>query len=392
MEKKFCEQPISYYEERDCLHTVTEILQQPQVWRKLADDLRSRKDEITTFMNEVMAIPNLRIITAGAGSSAFVGEVMQYLIANEMKLEIESIHTTDIISAPQAVLFDRPTLMISYARSGESPESTAAVAFAQKKIKNLYQIIIVCDKNSSLAKVGQDAKQVLVLDMPAESCDKGFAMTSSVSCMALATWCVFHYQEMEDYTKYICVLADSAEQELEQLGQQAQAIAATEYRRLIWLGTGALKGLAREASIKSMELSDGYIHAGYDAPTGFRHGPKTVVNEETMTIHFFSNLSYSLQYDIDFAKEMIRERGKNKVVIIKPDQCGEALADADATVSYQLPKELPPNSEMGAYIKSLLFSQLLSMFKSLEQGFATDNPCPAGDVNRVVQGIIIYNI
>lgn len=384
--------PMTYYEEHSCINTVTEIAQQPEVWNTLADELVERKEEITAFMDKVLAEKDLRIVTTGAGSSAFVGETFLYMLAAEMGIRTENVHTTDIISAPDATLFDVPTLLISYARSGESPESIAAVQFAKKRVKKLYNIVIVCDKDSSLARCGYEMEDSLVLDLPKETCDKGFAMTSSVSCMSIATWCVFHYKEMETYVGYVRAMAKAMEAQIDSLADMAGRIAENDYRRIIWLGTGSLKGLSREASIKSMELSDGYVHAGYDAPTGFRHGPKTVINDETLTVHFISNQEYSRKYDTDLANELIREKQKNLVVTVKPEETKGEITGEDYEVVYRIPEELPKDSEMGAYIFSLVFSQLLSMKKSLDKGFTTDNPCPKGDVNRVVQGIVIYEI
>ena len=392
MEKLYFGKPESFFKDRGAIHTVTEINQQPDTWNKVADKMLERKEEITKFMEKVLSIEGLRIVFTGAGSSAFVGEVMGYMLANEIGLRSETVHTTDIISAPNATLFDVPTLIVSYARSGESPESVAAIKFAQKRIKNLYNIIIVCDKNSTLARKGYEMEKTIVLDMPKESCDIGFAMTSSVSCMALSTWCLFHYKEMDLYANYTKILAKSVEYEMNALAVKAEEIAQNDYRRIIWLGTGALKGLSREAAVKSMELSDGYVHAGFDAPTGFRHGPKTVINDETITIHFISNQGYSLKYDVDFAKELIGEKKKNIVVTVKQEGIKELVTGEDYEVIYEIPSELPTNSEMSAYIKCLIFSQLLSMAKSLEKGYITDNPCLKGSVNRVVQGIVIYDI
>ncbi len=392
MEKQFFGKPESFFKDRGAIHTATEINQQPATWNKVADKMVNRKEEITKFMDKVLSVEGLRIVFTGAGSSAFVGEAMGYMLANEIGLRSETVHTTDIISTPNATLFDVPTLLISYARSGESPESTAAIKFAQKRIKNLYNIIIVCDKNSSLARNGYEMENTIVLDMPEESCDIGFAMTSSVSCMALSTWCLFHYKEMDLYAGYTKILAKIMEKEMNPLAVKAEEIAQNDYRRIIWLGTGALKGLSREAAVKSLELSDGYVNAGFDAPTGFRHGPKTVINDETITIHFLSNQEYSLKYDLDFVKELIGEKKKNIVVTVKPADIKQLVIGEDYEVIYTIPKELPTNSEMIAYINSLIFSQLLSMAKSLEKGYITDNPCLRGSVNRVVQGIVVYDI
>jgi tagatose-6-phosphate ketose/aldose isomerase len=392
MEKILFGKSEGYYRDRGAILTAGEIAQQPAVWRKAADNMLSRKAEIKEFMDEVMSIKDLRIVFTGAGSSAFIGEAMMFMLANEMGIRTEAVHSTDIISAPDSTLFDVPTLLISYGRSGESPESKAVIDFAAKRIKNLYNIVIVCDKNSTLASMGRRMENSMVLDMPEESSDKGFAMTSSVSCMALATWCLFHYKEIEKYAGYIKLIADSMSQQMDEIAAKAEEIARVDYRRIFWLGTGALKGLAREAAIKSMELSDGYVNSGYDAPTGFRHGPKTVINNETITVHFLSNQEYSLRYDVDLAEEVIHEKDKNVVVTVKPESKKDATSGEDYEVIYKIPAMLPANSEIGAYIGSLLFAQLLSMMKSLEKGYMTDSPCKKGTVNRVVKGIVIYDI
>lgn len=392
MEKILFGKSEGYYRDRGAILTAGEIAQQPAVWRKAADNMLSRKAEIKEFMDEVMSIKDLRIVFTGAGSSAFIGEAMMFMLANELGIRTEAVHSTDIISAPDSTLFDVPTLLISYGRSGESPESKAVIDFAAKRIKNLYNIVIVCDKNSTLASMGRRMENSMVLDMPEESSDKGFAMTSSVSCMALATWCLFHYKEIEKYAGYIKLIADSMSQQMDEIAAKAEEIARVDYRRIFWLGTGALKGLAREAAIKSMELSDGYVNSGYDAPTGFRHGPKTVINNETITVHFLSNQEYSLRYDVDLAEEVIHEKDKNVVVTVKPESKKDATSGEDYEVIYKIPAMLPANSEIGAYIGSLLFAQLLSMMKSLEKGYMTDSPCKKGTVNRVVKGIVIYDI
>lgn len=390
MKNELFGRPFTYYQEHKCENTASEIAQQPKLWRRLAKELTERQEEIAEFMEAAYREDNLRIITAGAGSSAFIGETFQFLLAEELGIFTENIHTTDIISAPEGTLYDRPTLLISYARSGESPESLAAVQFAKKRIQKLYQIIFVCDTDSSLAKAGYEMERSLVIGMPPESCDKGFAMTSSVSCMSIATWCVFHYREMPKYAEYVNALADSLQEQMDRLEESAKQIAKEKYRRIIWLGTGPLKGLAREAAVKSMELSNGYVHAGYDGAVAFRHGPKTVINEETLTVHFLSANPYSRKYDRDLALELIRERGQNLVATVKQEEEKEEVTGENYEALYHLPHDIPKNSEMGAYLYSLVFSQLLSMEKSLELGCPTDNPCPKGEVNRVVQGVVIY--
>lgn len=392
MEKLILNKEESYFSKNNAIHTATEINQQPEVWRKVVKQCIENKGKLSSFMKDVLSIEHLNIIFTGAGSSAFVGEVMEYVLAEECKLKSRTYHTTDIISSPDATLVDEPTLLISYARSGESPESVAAVRFASKVIKNLYNLIIVCDGNSSLAKLGNELENTLVVALPQEACDQGFAMTSSVSSMALTTWLLFHYQELERYGEYVLKLADEVEGKINDFATLAETFANQPYRRLVWLGTGALQGLARESAIKSMELSDGYVHASYDGATAFRHGPKTVINDETVTVHYVTNKTYAKQYDIDLNNELNAEKNKNQTITVAEEGIKSEIGGSNFYVEYPTKSFMPENTQIDAYIYGLLFAQLLSMFKSLKLGYTTDNPCPKGDVNRVVKGIVIYEL
>jgi len=185
-------------------NTAREIAGQPDVWRKLADYLETRRSDIVDFMDKMYNIRGLRTVFTGAGSSAFIGESMQMLLAGELGLRCVAIHTTDIVVTPASTFPDpdTPTLLVSYSRSGESPESLGALQYATKCINDLYNIVFVCKKDSSVSKYANDAAGTLVLDMPPESCDLGFAMTSSISCMALATWCVFGYRVVKGIEVY----------------------------------------------------------------------------------------------------------------------------------------------------------------------------------------------
>lgn len=389
MEKdKLLERDSAWFQKHGAANTAREILQQPRLWRDLAATLRSREEEIRAFLEPVLAIPGLRILWTGAGSSAFVGESIQKLLTRELGLPGEAVASTDIVSTPDVTLRDVPTLMISFARSGNSPESTACLTLASRSIRELYNLVIVCDENSALARYAWQSPRTLLLCMPPEACDAGFAMTSSVSCMALAAWCVLAPDRIAGRSAELLALAHSVEQEMESFDALACSVAKVDYRRLVYLGSGGLHGLAREGAVKSMELTDGLVAAAYETPMGFRHGPKTILDDTTLTVHFLSPDAYTRRYDLDFLKEMAREKGKNRILAVTSQPLAES-AGVDTVLLYAQPEGVNP--ELCAYIKGLVFLQLLSMEKSLERGCTPDTPSRKGDVNRVVRGVTIYN-
>lgn len=377
----------TFFLEHSALTTAKEILQQPALWRNLAQLLMKQSQEIDAFMSRLEKLSDLRIILTGAGSSAFIGESLQMMLGRGYGLRSEAIATTDIVSAPEAVLFDVPTLLVSFSRSGESPESMEALRLASKHINKLYNLVVVCKKESSLADMAAQSGDTLILNMPEGSSDLGFAMTSSVSCMMLGTYMALSGIQASRYAEYIHQLADSVEKEFKAMDNLARDIASFPYDRMIYLGSGGLKGLAHEGAVKSLELTNGKVNASYESPMGFRHGPKTVINKRTLTVHFISPLLKTRLYDLDLLHELVEQKEENKQAAIA-DKNGDMPSGLDYAFLYE-----PVGAEyqeLTAYIKGLLFLQLISLEKSMESGTPTDNPSIGGQVSRVVRGVKIH--
>lgn len=377
-----------FFKEKDCINTASEIAHQPALWKELGKMLVSNKKLISDFMESFSDLKNMRIILTGAGSSAFIGEALAGFIAKSAGIRCEAIHTTDIVSAPDTVLFaDTPTLMVSFARSGNSPESAGTVQYARKIVKNLFEVAIVCDDSSELHRITAESKKSLILVMPEGSNDKGFAMTSSVSCMMLTGFALFNYRKIDDIAGDIARLSENVEHNSFGLSELALKCAENNFDRVVYLGSGAYKGLAHEGSLKMMELSNGTVNASFDSAAGFRHGPKTVIKDSALSLHLISSDPFTAKYDLDLLKELFHEKNQNKVIAV----CGDNLINIEADEIISLVS--------GGYgfaadicigINGLVFFQMFAMHKSLSLGITTDNPSPGGQVNRVVKGVTVY--
>ena len=139
--------------------------------------------------------------------------------------------------------------------------------------------------------------------------------------------------------------------------------------------------------LKMLELTAGNTVAVFDTPLGFRHGPKSIIDDSTLTVVYVSNDEYTYKYELDLIKEISSQRKKNKLVVVSDKPSTELSELADYTVFYNT--EINPNNiELGlAYIT---FAQALSVLKSLSMKLTPDNPCPSGEVNRVVEGVTLY--
>ena len=386
--KTFFGQDDNFFTERDCINTASEIAGQPVLWNELGRILIAQKQSISDYMKRIGDPDRMRIILTGAGSSAFIGEALASFAAKSSGVKCEAIHTTDIVSAPETVLFaDIPTLLVSFARSGNSPESTGAVQYARKIVKDLHEVAIVCDGTSRLHQITSANEKNLILVMPDGSNDKGFAMTSSVTCMLLAGFALLNHEKIDDIVKDIYRLSENISNKSLYLTNMALKYAQVPFDRAVYLASGAFKGLAHEGSLKMMELSGGEVNTDFDSATGFRHGPKSVIKDNTLSLHFISGDPFTARYDIDLLKEVLREKKKNSVAAICAGNAEGVEAD-DVIIVDSGPYGFA--ADLCAGISGLVFFQMLAMHKSMALGITTDNPSPGGQVNRVVKGVTVY--
>lgn len=383
---------ISKLEDCSGLNTAKEIIQQPDTWRESVKNLIKNKIEIKSFIDSFLSKKEFRIILTGAGTSAFAGEVCEPYLTSLLNKRVEAIATTDLVASPKSYFIkDMPTLLVSFARSGNSPESVHAVNLASQLVDDLYQIVITCNENGKLAKNTVNDEKSLLLLMPPQTNDLGFAMTSSFTTMVLNAMAVFNIDNIENFSSDVDKLSNSVNDFIENNIEKVTSLANEDFERIVYLGSSTSKGIARESALKVLELTAGKVNASYDTPLGFRHGPKSVVDDETVSVIYISNDEYTRKYDLDLAKEMLAHKKNDKVVIVGDNIEEDILNKADyvfnvENINYNVENEvlLP--------LQQIIFGQMLSFLKSVNLGITPDNPCPTGEVNRVVQGVILHEL
>ncbi|MDC5856665.1 SIS domain-containing protein [Vibrio europaeus] len=373
---------LPWLEQRNGVHTAQEICHQPRLWRALSEILDQQYDAVSAFLNPLLERSDLRIILTGAGTSAFVGDAAAPFLQQAQRFQVKSIPTTDLVSNPEQYLDPtRPTLLVSYARSGNSPESVAAVALVDQLVSDCHHLFLTCNGEGELSRYAQTASNAYCMLMPEGSNDKSFAMTSSFSCMLMSTLTLLGGQTPAQWHEQITATAALCDSKLKQWPSAIKQLAQQPYERLIVLGSGGFSGLAREASLKSLELSAGKVMTAFDSSLGFRHGPKFTINDKALVIQLLSSEGYTRQYDMDLFNEIRRDKQALAHVALSEI----ALNEEDV---FEL--GLLGLSEQWLCFPYILFCQMLAFEKSLQLGFGPDNPCPTGEVNRVVQGVTIY--
>ena len=373
-------------------HTAKEIAQQPRLWNETKEILLFNRDRILSFLKEIeKKHDQLRIILTGAGTSAFVGDtVLPHLkrIVNNKKTVVESIATTNIVSNPYSYLDKNfPTVMISFARSGNSPDSLAAVQLGEQVIDDFYGIILTCNRDGLLAEKKKNDEKHLVIYMPEEANDQGFAMTSSFTTMLLSALLLFNIEQIHKWEEMLDDLIQASHSVISESEKSVRDLAESTFSKVVYLGSGVFEGLAREASLKLLELTGGTIPSTFDTSLGFRHGPKSILDKDTIVFVFLSCDPYTRQYDIDILEEVYRETNRGKVVAISSLKDSIAENHCDLFYHVNLSKI---NEDILLTFPYILYAQTFAMYKSINLGFSPDNPSPSGVVNRVVKGVTIH--
>lgn len=383
---------ISKLEDCSGLNTAKEIIQQPDTWRESVKNLIKNKIEIKSFIDSFLSKKEFRIILTGAGTSAFAGEVCEPYLTSLLNKRVEAIATTDLVASPKSYFIkDIPTLLVSFARSGNSPESVHAVNLASQLVDDLYQVVITCNENGKLAKNTVNDEKSLLLLMPPQTNDLGFAMTSSFTTMVLNAMAVFNIDNIENFSSDVDKLSNSVNDFIENNIEKVTSLSNEDFERIVYLGSSTSKGIARESALKVLELTAGKVNASYDTPLGFRHGPKSVVDDETVSVIYISNEEYTRKYDLDLAKEMLAHKKNDKVVIVGDNIEEDILNKADYVFNVENINYTVEN-EVLLPLQQIIFGQMLSFLKSVNLGITPDNPCPTGEVNRVVQGVILHEL
>ena len=368
--------------------TTREIYQQPEVWKEAFENYKAQKEQIDTFLADIEAkYDYIKVILTGAGTSAYVGDTLvPYFkeVYDERKWNFNAIATTDIVANPTFYLKKEvPTVLVSFARSGNSPESVATVDLAKQLVDELYQVTITCAEEGKLAQQAHGDKRNLLLLQPSRSNDAGFAMTSSFTSMMLTALLVFDKSDLATKEARFEVLARLATQVLDNVADVKELV-DLDFNRVIYLGAGPFFGLSHEAQLKILELTAGQVATMYESPVGFRHGPKSLINEDTVVLVFGTTTDYTRQYDLDLVREVAGDQIARRVVLLSDQAFGlenvKEVALGCGGVLNDLYRVFP-------YI---VYAQLFALLTSLKVENKPDTPSPTGTVNRVVQGVIIH--
>jgi len=378
---------MSINQTENSLHTKQEIEGQPKLWRDTLKLLRNNKN-LQDFYSSLAVKKGVNIVLTGAGTSAYIGEITEHLFIPNNKITSRAIPTTTLVTHFTSYIHTtEPLLLISFARSGNSPESIAAVDIAESLCSDVYHIAITCNPDGELAKKIDKLENGLSIILPPESEDKGLAMTGSFTSMVLTSIYMSHqWKEKNGYNQLDNIIR-AAEKGITNYSPSLKELSNKNFDRIVFLGSGPLFGIAKESHLKVQELTDGHVVGKFDSFLGFRHGPKAVVNDRTVLVFLFSKDDKVFRYEKDLVEEILQDGIAMHCVGIFCSQEQAEQVNVDEKIVFDSDVE-SSDYELLLYV---IPAQILGYYKSIDLGLNPDSPSQNNVISRVVKGVTIYS-
>jgi len=363
-------------------HTFREICQQPSTWIRTCELMQSRAAELRDLVEGISWLA-----LSGSGSSEYARDCARLALRKSLGINVRAVAAGDLLTCGRYVLpVGQPSVMVSLARSGDSPESVGALALVRNLEPDARHLVLTCNREGRLANAFRDDPKVRVITLDDATNDRSLVMTSSFTNMVLGARFLGFSKDSVAYTTLAGALARAASTLLRSQMTALATLARMPFRRALFLGTGARFAAAREASLKMLEMTAGRVTTTCETWLGLRHGPMSGVHDDTLVVCFLSSDPVVRAYESDVLRELDRKRLGLARIIAGRDVTEDVASPQDSVVPYQCPELADDDLPM----LDVIVSQLLALFRCLHEGLRPDSPSEGGVIQRVVQSFTLY--
>jgi len=381
--------PASEQESLGIVHTLREILQQPETWRHTYHKVLSLAKPIEAFLQSA-GIGNARqrpvdVYLVGAGTSDYIGKSVCALLQRQWACDVQAIPSTDLLTnMADHVVPDHDYLWISFSRSGDSSEGVAVLELALNRYPQIKHLIVTCNQHGKMAHAFRGRENLFSIVLDDQVNDRGLAMTSSFSNMVIVAQTLAHFRNLSAYGDIAESLAAAAKKALPVVASTCARLVNEGFAKVCFLGTGPLKGAAIESALKVLELTGGRVLSFAESFLGLRHGPLSAIDGDTLIVGFLSTEARRRAFELDLIEEICAKGLTSKCLTVTPEN---ADISGKFVISFELEKGIPD-----LYLPPLavLVGQLLGLFASLREGLKPDEPSPQGAITRVVSHVTIH--
>ena len=365
-------------------HTLREICQQPETWLRTCDQMVAATEIVRQLHAGIRSLA-----LTGSGSSQYAGECICLALQNDLNIQVACVGGGTLLTyGRKALPPERPGLVVSLARSGDSPESRGAIELLLNTEPEIQHVVLTCNENGSLTKAWREHAKVRVFTLPKETNDQSLVMTSSFTNLMLAARFMSMWNRPNEYAQLCKRTSNIGKKLISENFDVLAGIAKSKFQRVVFLGTGPGFGAAREAALKMLEMTAGRVTTLCETYLGFRHGPMSYAQQETLIVAFLSSNSVLRAYEVDLLQELDRKKLGLSKLIVGEKIPAAVLRNGDVAI------ECPGLAELGDQDSAtihVIVGQLLGFFRCLEEGLRPDSPSEDGIIQRVVEKFPLHN-
>lgn len=334
-------------------HTYNEIKSQPAVWGDALDVFRENAVSLKSFWQRE---PFDEVIFTGCGSTYYLSLVGARLFQSLVRIPARALPASEIVLYPDSVLLPhRKTLLVTISRSGTTTETVVAARIFRERTGSPV-LSVGCYSESELM---QAADFGLAIDSARE---QSVAQTRSFSSMLVMVQLIAGYLGGHGDADSLAYLPEKCDLLLKQYGDAARQLGENDaLQRFFFLGSDTLYGVACEAMLKLKEMSLSYSEAFHTLE--FRHGPMSMVNQQTLMIGLISDAAY------DHERTVIKQMQDRGARVLMLGNFPERFNDWATTVDVGI--DVPVWGRPVLYLPVL---QLMAYYRAIANGQDPDNP------------------
>lgn len=334
-------------------HTLHEILTQPLAWQAALESVAHAQTTLKQLWQENRFS---EILVIGCGSTYYLALTVAPLFQQQLGLRARAIPASELLLFPETVVLPggRP-LLVTLSRSGRTSETIRAAQAYQAAQQEGFVLNIGCYSGTELVALSNLA---LLIQAGQE---QSVVQTRSFSSMLVAAQAATALLNAESQLSQMHILPTGGQQLIATYHDLARQLGQGSFERFYFLGSGLQYGLACEANLKMKEMSLSVSEAFHFLE--FRHGPMSMVNEQTLVVGLLSETASS--YELAVLQEM-RTLGAQTLVLTEHPVSAQAV-DYQVCFCSGLP-------EMQRSVLYLPVLQLLGYYRARARGQNPDQP------------------
>lgn len=262
--------------------TYDEITTQTTAWLSAIDRVENQKQILTRI--DLGEYKNIFII--GCGSTYYLSLAAASLLQTITSINAIPLPASELFILPEIIYQNGRSLLIAISRSGTTSETLHAV----RKFKHNQHGEVMVVTNYPDSPLAQAADFSFAIP---EGQEKSVAQTRSFSSMFVTISAIFHlWATGQSIMPHSQTLGHTGDEILARYQPLAGQLGRnTGLNQVFFLGSSTRYGLACEASLKLKEMSQ-TITESYHC-LEFRHGPISMVNENTLVVGLISDTNYT---------------------------------------------------------------------------------------------------